>query len=666
MNVREIRERPDAGAPAGEAVPRADLAADRGEITGQDVYLFRAGRHTRLYEVLGAQPASRDGVAGTRFAVWAPNAAAVSVIGGFNDWSPGADALQRRGDDSGIWEAFVPGVGHGERYKYHVDSGHGFAADRGDPFARSWETPPDTASRVWRLDYAWRDGDWIARRGRHNAPDAPMAVYEVHLGSWRRVLDARGERYAGYREAADMLADYVADMGFTHVELMPVMEHPFYGSWGYQIVGYFAPTARYGPPEDFMYLVDTLHRRGIGVILDWVPSHFPDDAHGLSYYDGSYLFEHGDRRRGYHPEWNSYIFDYGRPEVRSFLLSSAAFWLERYHVDGLRVDAVASMLYLDYGRRSGEWLPNDYGGNENLDAIAFLREFNAEIRREFPDTRCIAEESTAWPKVSQPVEAGGLGFDMKWNMGWMHDTLQYLGREPVYRRYHQQQLTFSIWYAFAERFMLPLSHDEVVYGKGSLYRRMPGDDWQKRANLRLLLGYLYAHPGKKLLFMGGEFGQHDEWRHDHSLDWHLLDEDGPRGLQHWVRDLNRLYRERPGLHERDFEAGGFAWMDYNDTEQSVIAFVRHGHAPDDMLLVVCNFTPVARHNYRVGVPRAGRWDEVLNSDAWIYGGSGQGNLGGIASDPTAIRDQFDSVVLTLPPLGVVFLEYRGEPGGEAG
>ena len=635
-------------------------AADRAEITEEDVYLFRAGRHTRLYQILGAQPAHHGGDEGTRFAVWAPNAQAVSVIGEFNDWQAGQDPLLLRADDSGIWEGFLPGVHHGQRYKYRVDSGHGFIADRGDPFARHWETPPQTASRIWQLDHDWQDGAWMEGRGRHNAADAAMSVYELHLGSWRRILEDGKERYLGYREAAGLLADYVSDLGFTHVELLPVMEHPFYGSWGYQITGYFAPTARYGHPEDLMYLIDLLHQRGIGVILDWVPSHFPDDAHGLTYYDGTYLFEHGDRRRGYHPEWNSYIFDYGRPEVRSFLLSSAMFWLDRYHADGLRVDAVASMLYLDYGRREGEWLPNPYGGNDNLDAITFLREFNTAVHREFPDVCAVAEESTAWPKVSRPSGEGGLGFDMKWNMGWMHDTLKYLANDPVHRKYHQQQLSFSIWYAFAENFMLPLSHDEVVYGKGSLLGRMPGDDWQKRANLRLLLGYMYAHPGKKLLFMGGEFGQLNEWQHDHSLDWHLLEQDGHRGLHSWMRDLNHFYRAKPALHQRDFEAGGFEWMDYHDAENSVIAFVRHGHDPADLLLVVCNFTPVPRHNYRVGVPRAGWWREVLNSDAWSYGGSGQGNLGGVEADPVACRDQFNSVVLTLPPLGIVFLDWRGE------
>ena len=637
------------------------LALDRTRISEQDVYLFRAGRHTRLYEVLGAQPASAGGTAGTRFAVWAPNANAVSVIGGFNGWRAGAAPLARRDDGSGIWEGFLADVGHGDPYKYRIEADGGFAADRGDPFARCWEAPPATAARVWSLDYEWNDAAWIGERSRSHADSAPLSVYEVHLGSWRRALEAGRERLLGYRELAERLPDYVADMGFTHVELMPVMEHPFYGSWGYQGTGYFAPTARYGTPQDFMHLVDRLHQRGIGVILDWVPSHFPDDAHGLIYYDGASLFEPADRRRSYHPEWNSYVFDYARPEVRSFLLSSAAFWADRYHADGLRVDAVASMLYLDYGRRGNEWLPNVHGGNENLDAIGFLREFNVEMQREFPAVYRIAEESTTWPGVTRPVDEGGLGFDMKWNMGWMHDTLEYLARDPVHRRFHQHQLTFSAWYAFAEHFMLPLSHDEVVYGKGALIRRMPGDDWQKRANLRLLLGYQYAHPGKKLLFMGGEFGQYDEWRHDHSLDWHLLDLETHRGLAAWVRDLNRTYRALPALHGRDFDHGGFEWMDFHDAENSVIAFVRHGAAPGETLLVVCNFTPVPRHNYRVAVPRGGHWREVLNSDAVLYGGSGQGNLGSVEADPVAARDQFHSVVLTLPPLGILFLDHSGEP-----
>jgi len=489
-----------------------------------------------------------------------------------------------------------------------------------------------------------------------------MTIYEVHLGSWRRVLDEGGERYLDYREAAHALADYVAHMGFTHVELLPVMEHPFYGSWGYQIIGYFAPTARYGRPEDLMYLVDVLHQRGIGVILDWVPSHFPDDAHGLTYYDGSHLYEHGDRRLGFHPDWNSYIFDYGRPQVRAFLLSSAAFWLERFHIDALRVDAVASMLYRDYGRQGREWLANRYGGNENLEAMAFLRELTGMVHREFDDVLCIAEESTAWPKVSRPVAEGGLGFDLKWNMGWMHDTLAYMREDPIHRKHHQGRLTFSAWYAFAENFLLPLSHDEVVYGKGSLLGRMPGDDWQQRANHRLLLGYMYAHPGKKLLFMGGEFGQRGEWHHDRSLDWHLLEQPGHRGLQTWVRDLNHFLRGEPALHQVDFDAEGFEWMDLHDAEHSVIAFVRRGRRADDLLLVVCNFTPVPRPNYRVGVPREGWWDEVLNSDAWMYGGSGQGNLGGIETDPVPCRGQFQSLVLTLPPLAVVVLRPRSGEG----
>jgi len=635
-------------------------ARDRAEISDEDVYLFREGRHTRLYQILGAQPA-RDGEdSGIRFAVWAPNAREVSVIGDFNDWAAGTDPLQRRQDGSGIWETFLPGVEPGVRYKYRIDSGHGFVTDRGDPFARHWEVPPGTASRVWHRDYVWEDREWQAARQRRQGPQAPLSIYELHLGSWRRVLGAGGEtRYLDYREAARALADYVTEMGFTHVELLPVMEHPFYGSWGYQITGYFAPTARYGDPEAFMYLVDLLHRRGIGVILDWVPSHFPDDAHGLSYYDGSYLFEHPDRRRGYHPEWHSYIFDYGRPEVRSFLLSSATFWLDRYHVDGLRVDAVASMLYLDYARRDGEWLPNEHGGNENLQAIEFLRELNTAVHREFPDRYCIAEESTAWPKVSRPVEEGGLGFDLKWNMGWMHDTLDYLAQDPVQRQYHHDRLTFGLWYAYAEDFLLPLSHDEVVYGKGSLLGRMPGDAWQQRANLRLLLGFLYAHPGKQLLFMGGEFGQVQEWRHDQSLDWHLLEQAGHRGISDWVRDLNRCYRHTPALYEQDFSPEGFTWLDFQNAQESVLAFVRRGREADELLLVVCNFTPVPRRDYRIGVPRGGWWEEVLNSDARHYGGSGQGNLGGVDADPVAIRDQFNSVLLNLPPLAVLYLRYRG-------
>lgn len=632
---------------------------DRPEITEQDVHLFREGKHTRLYQIFGAQPVNSADSDGLRFAVWAPNAHAVSVIGDFNDWRGLANPLQRRDDDSGIWEGFVPDLDMGARYKYRVDSGHGFIADRSDVFARHYELPPDTASRVWQTDYHWNDADWMEQRAARQAADAPISIYELHLGSWRRVMQDGGERYLDYREAAHALADYVTDLGFTHVELMPVMEHPFYGSWGYQIVGYFAPTARYGRPEDLMYLVDLLHQRGLGVILDWVPSHFPDDAHGLSYYDGSYLYEHGDRRRGFHPEWNSYIFDYGRPEVRSFLLSSAIFWLDRYHVDGLRVDAVASMLYLDYGRQGSEWLPNQHGGNENLDAVGFLRDLNSAIEREYEDVLCIAEESTAWPKVSRPVDEGGLGFDLKWNMGWMHDTLAYMAQDPIHRKYHQGQLTFTLWYAFAENFLLPLSHDEVVYGKGSLLGRMPGDEWQRRANLRLLYGFMYAHPGKKLLFMGGEFGQYEEWHHERSLDWHLLERDEHRGLHTWVRDLNRFYRDIPALHQRDFEPEGFEWMDLHDVENSVIAFVRRGWEPEELMLVVCNFTPVPRQNYRIGVPRSGWWQEVLNSDAWMYGGSGQGNLGGLEADPVPCRDQFNSLVLTLPPLATIYLRFRG-------
>jgi 1,4-alpha-glucan branching enzyme len=630
-----------------------------GLLTEQDIYLLREGTHSRLYQVMGAHPAEEGGVEGARFAVWAPNARAVSVIGSFNGWQPGANPLTSRHDSSGIWEGFVLGAVHGECYKYRIESAYdGFVADRGDPFARFWEVPPDTSSRVWKAEYAWKDDAWMRERAQRNGLDRPLSVYEVHLGSWRRARENGGERFLSYREAAHALAEYVAATGFTHVELMPIMEHPFYGSWGYQTTGYFAPTARYGSPEDFMYLVDTLHRHGIGVILDWVPSHFPNDAHGLNYFDGTHLYEHADPREGFHPDWNSYIFNYGRHEVRAFLLSSALFWLDRYHVDGLRVDAVASMLYRDYARKEGEWIPNQYGGRENLEAMAFLRRLNEAIHRDYPDVLTIAEESTAWPKVSHPVAEGGLGFDLKWNMGWMNDTLRYMSLDPIHRKYHQGQLTFSIWYAFSERFMLSLSHDEVVYGKGSLIGKMPGDEWRKRANLRLLLGYMAGHPGKQLLFMGGEFGQTNEWAHEGSLQWDLLQVPEHQGLKAWTRDLNALYRSSPALFQRDSDPGGFEWMEFQDAENSIIAFVRRGQGPDDLMLVVCNFTPVPRENYRIGVPRAGWWEEMLNSDAWMYGGSGQGNFGGIESTPIAVREQYNSLPLTLPPLGVIFLAYR--------
>ena len=619
-------------------------------LSDHDVYLLREGTHTRLYEKLGAH-IRRDGKeSGAAFAVWAPNAEAVSVMGDFNGWDRARHPLAPRPDGAGIWEGFIGGIGSGARYKYHIASRHnGYRADKGDPFAFSWEAPPLTASRVWDLDYDWGDADWMAARRARNALSAPMSTYEMHVGSWRR---RDGSAFLTYRELAAELPAYIADLGFTHVEFLPLTEHPFYGSWGYQTTGYFAPTARYGTPQDFMYLVDCLHRHGIGVILDWVPSHFPGDEHGLAYFDGTHLYEHSDPRQGYHPEWSSYIFNYGRNEVRSVLSSSARFWLDKYHVDGLRVDAVASMLYLDYARRGGEWVPNRFGGRENLDAIDFLRHLNETAYRDFPDTQTIAEESTAWPMVSRPVYVGGLGFGLKWNMGWMHDTLAYMAHDPVYRRHHQHEITFSIWYAFSENFVLPLSHDEVVYGKRSLLDKMPGDDWQRFANLRLLLGYMWMHPGKKLLFMGGEFAQGREWNHDQSLDWHLLDYPPHRQMQQWVRDLNRLYRDEPALHATDSNAEGFEWVDTGDSANSVISFLRRGGG-GATILVACNFTPVPRHNYRVGVPGGGLWREILNSDAASYGGSGQGNLGGLDAAPIPSAGRHHSLNATLPPLGIV-------------
>ena len=619
--------------------------------TDFDVYLFRQGNHSHLYQKFGAHPLTVDGSAGTYFAVWAPNAEGVSVIGDFNGWRTDRHRLMPRSDESGIWEGFIPDAKAGALYKYHIASRYrGFRVDKADPFAFQYETPARTASRVWTLDYQWQDADWLKRRGQANALHSPMSIYEVHLGSWRRVPH-EGNRYLTYRELAEWLPAYVRDMGFTHVELLPITEHPFYGSWGYQTTGYFAPTSRYGTPQDFMYLVDQLHQHGIGVLLDWVPSHFPSDEHGLAYFDGTHLYEHEDPRQGYHPEWSSYIFNYGRAEVRAFLLSSAVFWLNTYHIDGLRVDAVASMLYLDYSRRPGEWVPNVYGGHENLEAIGFLRALNEAVYREHGDIVTVAEESTAWPMVSRPTHVGGLGFGMKWNMGWMHDTLDYFARDAVHRKYHHDRLSFSIWYAFAENFVLPLSHDEVVYGKRSLLDKMPGDDWQKFANLRLLYGYLYAHPGKKLLFMGGEWGQWREWSHEQSLDWHQTEDPRHRGIQQWVRDLNRLYRQEPALHAQDTDAGGFEWIDFHDAEQSVICFLRHGGGRT--VLVAANFTPVPRHNYRVGVPTSGFWREIGNSDAPLYGGSGMGNFGGIDSVPIPAHGRYDSVTLTLPPLAVV-------------
>jgi 1,4-alpha-glucan branching enzyme len=628
-------------------------------LTEHDIYLFKEGRHFRLCDKLGAHVHVEEGVAGVHFAVWAPNARRVAVIGDFNGWRAEAHPLFPRQDDSGIWEGFIPGVSRGTRYKYHLTSRHGdYQVEKTDPFARHTEVAPRTASVVWDLDYRWDDQAWMQERGRANALNAPLSIYEAHLGSWRRVPE-EGNRSLSYREHASQLADYVRDMGFTHVEFLPVTEHPFYGSWGYQTTGYFAPTARYGTPQDFMHLVDRLHQSGVGVILDWVPSHFPTDEHGLVYFDGTYLFEHANPKRGYHQEWSSSIFNYGRHEVRSILISSALFWLDKYHVDGLRVDAVASMLYLDYARQPGEWIPNEHGGKEDIEAVQFLRDLNQAVYRDHPDTQTIAEESTAWPMVSRPTWLGGLGFGMKWNMGWMHDTLNYFSHDPIHRKYHHNQLTFSIIYAFHENFVLPFSHDEVVHGKSSLLGKMPGDDWQKFSNLRLMLGYMYGHPGKKLLFMGSEFGQWREWNHDRSLDWHLLEHAPHQGIQRWMKDLNHLYRSEPALFARDFDANGFEWADLHDWEHSIISFLRKGESPDDLMLVVCNFTPVLHANYRVGVPRGGYWAEVLNSDATLYGGSGQGNLGGVEAAPVPVHGRYHSISLTLPPLGVLFLKATG-------
>jgi 1,4-alpha-glucan branching enzyme len=621
-------------------------------LTEQDLYLFNEGSHFHLYDKLGAHPATSGGAAGTYFAVWAPNAERVAVMGDFNDWNKTSHPLRARGS-SGIWEGVLPGVGAGTHYKFHIASRYdAFQVDKADPFAFHSEVPPLTASVVSSLDYEWSDHDWMATRWQRHGLDAPIAIYELHSGSWRRVPE-EGNRSLTYRELAVALADYVQAMGFTHVELTPIMEHPFYGSWGYQTTGYFAPTSRYGTPQDLMYLVDTLHQRGIGVIFDWVPSHFPTDEHGLAFFDGTHLFEHGDPRQGLHPEWNSFIFNYGRHEVRSFLISNAMFWLDVYHADGLRVDAVASMLYLDYGRKDGEWIPNQYGGRENLEAVAFLRRFNEEVFKAHPDVQTIAEESTAWPMVSRPLYVGGLGFGFKWDMGWMHDTLRYMSHDPIYRRYHHSELTFRQVYAFSENFVLPLSHDEVVYGKGSLLRKMPGDDWRRFANLRLLFGYMYTQPGKKLLFMGDEIGQWNEWDHESSVQWDLLESAAHQGLQRWVRDLNTWYRGEPALHQLDTNPAGFAWIDCNDADASVLTYLRRGRQAVDTLAIACNFTPLPRPNYRLGVPAGGYWREILNSDAPLYGGSGQGNLGGVDATPVACHGHFQSINVTLPPLGMV-------------
>ena len=624
-------------------------------LSDQDLYLFNEGSHFRLADKLGAHLETKDGKAGVMFSVWAPNARAVSVVGDFNGWNGEANALHSQGQ-SGIWAGFVPGVKKGQCYKFFIRSHHnGYAVQKADPMAICTEVAPKTGSVVWDLDYQWKDAAWMKERRNRQSHSAPISIYEVHLGSWMRVPE-EGNRSLTYRELATKLADHVSNMGFTHIELMPILEHPFFGSWGYQVTGYFAPTSRFGTPQDFMYLVDALHQRGIGVLLDWVPSHFPTDEHGLGFFDGTHLYEHADPKEGFHPDWKSFIFNYGRSEVQSFLISSALFWLEKYHIDGLRVDGVASMLYRDYSRKAGEWVPNKHGGRENLEAIAFLRRMNEEVYRSFPDAQTVAEESTAWPMVSKPTFIGGLGFGFKWDMGWMHDILDYMARDPIHRQYHQGQLTFRLLYAFTENFILSLSHDEVVHGKGSLLGKMPGDAWQKFANLRVLYGLMYGMSGKKLLFMGSEFGQGPEWNHDGSVAWGQCGDPQHQGVLTLVRDLNAAYRREPALHLLDCEPGGFEWVDCTDAVGSVISFLRHGAG--EKVLVVCNFTPVPRSGYRIGVPNGGHWKEILNTDAPLYGGGGVGNFGGLQADDAPVHGRSHSLSLNLPPLGAVFFKWE--------
>ncbi|HYP08246.1 MAG TPA: 1,4-alpha-glucan branching protein GlgB [Bryobacteraceae bacterium] len=632
-------------------------------VNDEDVRAFHQGNHARMYRKLGAHIVNCDGRDGVSFGMWAPNARRVSVIGDFNDWSANNHVLERR-SDAGIFEGFVPGVPPGARYKYHIESNvAGYIVDKSDPYAFCTEAPPLTASVVWDLSYDWGDADWMRRRSEANKLSAPISVYEVHLGSWRRRA-GEGNRSLSYRELADELVEYVKETGFTHVEFLPIMEHPFFGSWGYQTTGYFAPTSRYGTPQDFMWLIDRFHQNGIGVILDWVPSHFPTDEFSLGYFDGTHLYEHQDPRLGFHPDWNSSVFNYGRNEVRSFLLSSALMWLDVYHADGIRVDAVASMLYRDYSRREGEWIPNQYGGRENLEAIGFLRQLNEAVYREYPDVHTFAEESTAWPMVSRPTYLGGLGFGAKWDMGWMHDTLAYLSQDPLFRKYHHSKLTFRMMYAFNENFIMPLSHDEVVYGKGSLIGKMPGDYAEKFAGLRALYGYMYTQPGKKLLFMGGEFGQWAEWNHDASLDWALLDYESHSRLRLLIGALNYLYRSERALQECDTDPSGFEWVDCCDAEKNIVTFLRKGKSPRDNLLVVCHFSPVLRTNYRIGAPLRGYWQEILNTDAEMFGGWGDGNFGGVLTVPIPLHGRSHSLTITVPRMSV--LVFRHQLGSEEG
>ncbi|MGO4911828.1 1,4-alpha-glucan branching protein GlgB [Leeuwenhoekiella sp. W20_SRS_FM14] len=622
-----------------------------------DIDLFKAGKHFRLYEKLGSHPTTVNGVKGTYFAVWAPSAKAVSVVGDFNFWIEGDHKLNVRWDGSGIWEGFIPGVAAGTIYKYKIQStNNDIKTEKADPFARRAEHPPKTASVVYEADYKWKDKKWMANRSKKNALDAPISVYEVHLSSWRKTGEEN--RSLSYTEMADDLVSYVKDMQFTHVEFMPIMEYPYDPSWGYQLTGYFAPTSRFGYPEEFKLLVDKFHQAGIGVILDWVPSHFPEDPHGLGNFDGSHLYEHPDPRKGWHPDWKSYIFNYGRNEVRAFLISNALFWLDQYHVDGLRVDAVASMLYLDYSREEGQWEPNEFGGNQNLDAVSFFKELNIAVYENFPDVQTIAEESTNYAGVSTPVFAGGLGFGMKWMMGWMHDTLEYFKKDPAFRKFHQQDITFSMTYAFTENFMLPLSHDEVVYGKKSLLDRMPGSEWQRFANLRLMFGYMFTHPGANLIFQGGEFAQSSEWNFQQSLDWHLLEYEYHSGIQNCVRDLNKLYKTYPALYEKQFSHEGFEWLEWNDNENSVLTYMRKGTKPKDTVVVICNFTPVPRENYRIGLPSEvfkvkKNLKEIFNSNKTVYGGSGDFITDKLTVEDTSWNGRAHSIQVDLAPLAMM-------------
>ncbi len=641
--------------------PAQDRAVyyDISRLTDFDIHLFREGKHFTLYDKLGSHVMEHAGRQGVYFAVWAPNAEQVSVMGDFNEWNRESHQLQARSDNSGIWEGFVPEVSVGMLYKYHIKSRYNlYHVEKSDPFAFSREVQPRTASVVTDLSYNWQDANWLERRKELAGQPQPYSVYELHAGSWRRKPEDNN-RPLTYLELAEELPQYISDMGFTHVEFMPLMYHPFTGSWGYQITGYFAPASLYGSPQDLMYLVDALHQAGIGVIMDWVPSHFPSDEHGLAYFDGTHLYEHADPRKGFHPDWKSYIFNYGRNEVRSFLISNALFWLDKYHVDSLRVDAVASMLYLDYSRKHNEWIPNEYGGRENLEAISLIKDFNQAVHQRFPDTFTVAEESTAWPDVTGSVAHGGLGFDMKWMMGWMHDTLNYFSKDSIYRPYHQGEITFSIMYAFTERFMLPLSHDEVVHGKGSLLSKMPGDEWQQFANLRTLYAYMYAHPGAKLLFMGAELAQGSEWNHDSSLDWHLLTHNLHAGVQQEVRELNRIYKEEPALYAHNFDHAGFEWIDYNDAQNSTISFLRKGTSANEQVLVVCNLTPAVHNHYRLGVSEAGEWEEIFNSDEQRFGGSNyRGNTEPLFTVPEPSHGRAFSLELMLPPLAVIYLRLK--------